>query len=175
MSDPERRDASHESGGLRIRTAEPSDVRLLLDLVRELAEYERMAHEVVATEDLFASALFGPHRPVEAIIAELDGTPVGFAIYFHNFSTFVGRRGLYLEDLFVRPMYRGRGYGEALLAHLARLAVERGCGRFEWSVLDWNEPAIGFYRKLGAVPMHDWTVFRLTGDALDRLAAHAFP
>jgi GNAT superfamily N-acetyltransferase len=161
------------SEALVVRPAEPADCGLVLEFIRELAEFERLAEEVVATEERLAAALFGPHRVAEAIIGEIEGAAVAFALFFHNFSTFQGLAGLYLEDLFVRPAHRGKGHGRRMLAHLARLAVERGCGRFEWAVLDWNESAIGFYRKLGAEPMHDWTVFRLTGDALARLAEQA--
>ena len=155
---------------LTIRSAAAADVPLVLRFIRDLAEYERLPHEVVATEPLLRETLFGPEPGAEVLLAEVDGEPAGFALFFHNFSTFLGRRGLYLEDLFVRPEARGRGVGRALLARLAAIARARGCGRFEWSVLDWNEPAIGFYRALGAVPMSDWTVYRVTGDALDRLA-----
>lgn len=156
---------------ITIRSATADDIPLVLDFIRGLAEYERLAHEMVATEAGLRDALFGPRSDAEVLLAELEGAAAGFALFFHNFSTFLGRRGLYLEDLFVWPRYRGRGVGRALLARLAALALERECGRFEWSVLDWNESAIGFYRALGAVPMDGWTVFRLTGDALDRLAA----
>jgi len=154
-----------------IRPATPADVPRVLAFIQELAEYERMADDVVTTEALLHAALFGDPPAAEVVFAEVHGETVGFALFFHNFSTFVGRRGLYLEDLFVRPSARGHGVGKALLVHLARLAVDRGCGRFEWSVLDWNEPAIRFYRALGAVPMEEWTVFRVSGDALTRLAA----
>lgn len=155
---------------IRVRPAASHDVPLLLALIRELADYERLAHEVVATEAQLAAGLFGPRPAAEAIVAELDGQPVGFALFFQSFSTFLARPGLYLEDLFVRPAHRGRGVGRALFEHVARLAVERGCGRLEWSVLDWNEPAIRFYRQRGATPMSDWTVYRLTGEALRRAA-----
>jgi GNAT superfamily N-acetyltransferase len=138
----------------------------LLALIRELARFERLEHEVVATEDLLAESLFGASRSAEAMIAREGGAAVGFALWFHNFSTFVGRRGLYLEDLYVRPDYRGRGYGRAMLTHLARLAVERGCGRMEWAVLDWNVRAEDFYRSLGAEPKSEWRIFRLAGPAL---------
>ena len=146
---------------------------LVLAFIRELAEYERMAEEVVATEELLGAALFGERPVAEAAIAELDGGPVGFALFFHNFSTFLARPGIYLEDLYVRPAARGRGVGRALLAHLARLALERGCGRLEWAVLDWNEPAIRFYEGIGARQMTEWQIFRLSGEALARLAAPA--
>ena len=156
---------------LRIEPAGEADVPLILGFIRELAEYERMLDKVVATEAGLREQLFGA-RPgaAEVVIARSEGEPVGFALFFHNFSTFLGRRGLYLEDLFVRPASRGKGVGRALLAHLARVALERGCGRLEWSVLDWNEPAIGFYRALGAEPMSEWTVFRLSGEPLAELA-----
>ena len=160
---------------MTIRPATPSDVPLILRFIRELAEYERLAHEVVATEDGLRDTLFGPRPYAEVVIAEEEGEPAGFALFFHNYSTFLGRTGIYLEDLYVRPGMRGRGTGRALLAHLARLAVERGCGRLEWWVLDWNEPAIRFYRSLGARPMDDWTVFRVSGDALQRLAGEGAP
>ena len=155
----------------RIDPAVEADAPLILALIRELAEYEKLADQVTATEADIARALFADPPRAEAVVARLDGEPVGFALFFHNFSTFVGRPGLYLEDLYVRPPHRGRGFGRRLLAHLARIAVERGCGRFEWSVLDWNAPAIAAYRRAGAVPLDEWTVYRLTGAALTRLAA----
>ncbi len=155
---------------LRIRPAVEADVPLVLRFIRELAEYERLLHEVVATEDRLRETLFGVRPAAEVVIAEEAGAPVGFALFFPNYSTFLAQPGIYLEDLYVRPEARGRGAGRALLAHLARLAKERGCGRLEWWVLDWNESAIRFYRSLGAQPMDDWTVFRLTGPDLDRLA-----
>jgi GNAT superfamily N-acetyltransferase len=173
---PNRRPATlarGERGRVTIRPATPADVPLILRFIRELAEYERLAHEVVATEDGLRDTLFGARPYAEVVIAEEGGEPAGFALFFHNYSTFLGRPGIYLEDLYVRPELRGKGTGRALLAHLARLAVERGCGRLEWWVLDWNEPAIRFYRALGAQPMDDWTVFRVTGDALKRLAGGA--
>ena len=155
---------------LRIEAAVLADVPLILGFIRELAEYERMLERVVATEELLREQLFGERPGAEVVIARWEGEPVGFALFFHNFSTFLGRRGLYLEDLFVRPAYRGKGVGRALLSHLARTAVRRGCGRVEWWVLDWNEPSIGFYRALGAEAMSDWTVYRLTGAPLASLA-----
>ena len=155
---------------LVIDPATEHDVPIVLTLIKELAEYERMADQVVATEADMHRALFSEPREAEAIIGRANGEPVGFALFFHSFSTFMGRPGLHLEDLFVRSPYRGRGYGRRLLAHLARLAVARGCARFEWSVLDWNELAITSYRRAGAVPMDEWTEYRLTGDALERLA-----
>jgi GNAT superfamily N-acetyltransferase len=154
-----------------IRPAAASDVPLILRFIRDLAEYERLAHEVVATEDSLRETLFGARPYAEVVIAEDGGEPAGFALFFHNYSTFLAKPGIYLEDLYVRPEMRGRGTGRALLAHLARLAVERGCGRLEWWVLDWNEDAIRFYRSLGARPMEDWTVFRVAGDDLHHLAA----
>ena len=156
---------------LVIRAATKDDVPLVLSLITELAEYEQMADQVVATEADLRRALFGVRPYAEAVIAELGETPVGFALFFHSFSTFLAQPGLYLEDLYVKPDFRGRGVGRRLLAHLARIAKTRGCGRFEWSVLDWNEPAIRSYRRAGATPMDEWTVYRLTGDALDRLAS----
>jgi GNAT superfamily N-acetyltransferase len=155
---------------IEIRPATADDVALIMHFVRELAEFERAADKVVATEPLLHDALFGAHPAAEAAIASLDGKPVGMALFFHNFSTWTGWRGLYLEDLYVTPEARGSGFGKALLQHLAALAVERGCTRFEWSVLDWNEKAIAFYRSMGAEPMEEWTVYRVTGDALAKLA-----
>lgn len=161
------------AGTTRIRPAGEADVPLILRFIRELAEYERLLDEVVATEASLRATLFGPRPAAEVVIAEEDGAPVGFALFFHNYSTFLARPGLYLEDLYVRPEARGRGTGRALLAHLARLARERGCGRLEWWVLDWNESAVRFYRSLGARPMDEWTVFRLTGPDLARLAGES--
>lgn len=158
------------AASLSIEPATPADVGLILSFIRELADYERLLDQVVASEELLREQLFGARPGAEAVIARWQGEPAGFALFFHNFSTFVGRRGLYLEDLFVRPAYRGHGVGRALLAFLARLALARGCGRLEWWVLDWNEPAIGFYRGLGAEAMSDWTVYRLTGEPLRALA-----
>jgi GNAT superfamily N-acetyltransferase len=156
-----------------IRAAAESDVPLILQFIRDLAEYERLSHKVVATEERLRESLFGSPRFAEVIIGEEDGRAVGFALFFHNYSTFLAQPGIYLEDLFVKPEARGRGYGKALLARLAQLAVERGCGRVEWAVLDWNAPSIAFYKALGAEPMDEWTVFRLTGPALDALASAA--
>jgi GNAT superfamily N-acetyltransferase len=153
----------------KIRAALESDASILLALIRELAEYERLLDAVVATEDDLRQSLFGEQRGVEALIAESGGGAAGFAIFFTTFSTFVGRPGLWLEDLYVRPEFRKRGIGLALFRHVAALAVERNCGRMEWSVLDWNEPAIKFYRSLGAVPMSEWTTFRLDAAALRRV------
>jgi GNAT superfamily N-acetyltransferase len=154
----------------RIDAASEADVPVVLQMIRALAEYEKLEHEVVATESAVREALFGDRPYAEAAIGRLDGEAVGFALFFHTFSTFRGAPGLYLEDLFVYPQWRGRGVGQRLLAHVARVAVERGCHRLEWAVLDWNDPAIAFYRRAGARPMDDWTVFRLTGDALRRLS-----
>lgn len=154
---------------MTLRGATPADVSTILALIRELAEYERLSHEVVATEEMLSEHLFGPHPKAEVLLAEIENNPVGFALFFHNFSTFLGRTGIYLEDLYVRPEARGAGIGRALLQQLAKIAVERGCGRLEWSVLDWNEPAIQFYKSLGAKPMEEWTVFRVTGAALESL------
>lgn len=159
-----------DEAGFRIRSATASDVPVVLALIKELAAYERLSHEVVATEDDIHRALFSSRPVAEAVIGEYQGQPVAFALFFHNFSTFRGRPGLYLEDLYVTPEFRRRGLGRRLLIHLARLAVERRCGRMEWSVLDWNDPAIKAYRRIGAVPLDEWTVYRLTGDALERLA-----
>src|SRR5262245_60982008 len=161
---------STTSAPLRIERAEPGDVPLILRFIRDLAEYERLLDQVVASEDVLREQLFGTRPVAEVVIARSGDEPAGFALFFHNFSTFLGRRGLYLEDLFVRPAFRGKGVGQALLAFLARLALERGCGRLEWAVLDWNEPAIGFYQRLGAAPMSDWTTYRLTGEPLRALA-----
>jgi GNAT superfamily N-acetyltransferase len=149
-----------------IRPAEPGDLPLIARFIRDLAEYEKLAHEVRFDEATLAGHLFGSRPMAEVVIGEVGGEPQGFALFFHNFSTFEGRPGLYLEDLFVRPAARGSGLGRALLAHLAALAVERGCARLEWSVLDWNAPAIGFYEKLGARAMSDWTIMRVDGEAL---------
>ena len=157
---------------LSIRPATVEDVPLIAQLIRELAEYERLADAAVATEAGLREQLFGERPAAEVLIAEADGEPAGFALFFHTFSTFLGKRGLYLEDLFVRPDFRGLGLGKHLMAALARIAVQRDCGRFEWSVLDWNEPSIAFYRKLGATGMDEWTVQRLEGDALRALASH---
>jgi len=157
----------------QVRGATEVDVPLILDLIRELAEYEKLSHEVVATEEGLRESLFGERPVAEVLIGEFDGRPAAFALFFHNFSTFLGKPGIYLEDLYVRPDFRGQGIGKAMLVHLAKLAKERGCGRLEWWVLDWNQPAIRFYRSLGAEPMDDWTVYRVTGGALERLAEGA--
>jgi GNAT superfamily N-acetyltransferase len=161
------------SDTITIRPAGREDIPLVLGFIRDLARYERLEHEVTASEAELQEALFGAHRYAEVVFACDGGQPVGFALFFHNFSTFKGRPGIYLEDLFVRPEARGRGIGKRLLAWLARTAVERRCARLEWAVLDWNEPSIGFYRSLGAVAMDEWTTFRLTGEALALLAGSA--
>ena len=155
---------------IHIRPATPADAALILYFVRELAIYERAEHEVVTDEDGIRESIFGPQSTVSALICLLDDKPVGFAVYFFNYSTWLGRRGLFLEDLYVSPEFRGLGAGKALLHHLAREAVAKGCGRFEWNVLDWNTPAIEFYESLGARPQSEWTGYRLTGDALIRFA-----
>jgi hypothetical protein len=156
---------------LRIRPATTADVSVVLALIRELAEYEKLLHEVVATEELVREALFGARPVAECVLACRNGVPVGFALYYYNYSTFIGRAGLYLEDLFVRPEHRGQGIGAALLRHLAGLAVQHGCARMEWAVLDWNKRAIEFYERMGAVGVRDWTVFRVSGAALVRLGS----
>ena len=156
--------------GFTIRQATEADVSVILQFIRGLADYERLAHEVVADEATLRRTLFGERRVAEVLIGYDHEKPVCFALFFHNFSTFLGRPGIYLEDLFVNPDQRGKGFGKAMLAYLAKLAVERECGRLEWSVLDWNEPAINFYKSLGAKPMDEWTIFRVTGDALMQLA-----
>jgi len=153
-----------------IRSATIGDVPIILELIRDLATYERAPHEVTATEEHLTDVLFGEKPAAQVLLAFEGDAPVGFAIFFHNFSTWLGRPGLYLEDLFVKPAHRGKGYGRALLVYLAKIARERGCGRMEWAVLNWNDPAIQFYRKLGAKPMDEWTVFRLTRDGIARLA-----
>ena len=156
--------------GFTIRFAAAEDVSLILQFIKGLADYEKLTHEVTATEELLRDTLFGTRRVAEVLIGDYRGEPVGIALFFHNYSTFLGRPGIYLEDLFVVPTMRGRGFGRALLTYLAKLAKERDCGRVEWAVLDWNEPSIQFYKELGAVPMDNWTVFRLTGEALDAQA-----
>lgn len=161
--------------GLHIRAATPNDVALIHSLILEIAEYEKLRHEVVATADLVRSALFPEHglAIAHALIGEIDGVPQGYALYFFNFSTFMGRPGLYLEDVFVRPAFRGRGLGKALLIALAEIARRRNCARMEWSVLDWNQPAIDFYKSLGARPMDEWTVYRLDEAGIHTLAAQS--
>jgi len=153
-----------------IRPACVEDAPIILELIRDLATYERAPEEVTATEEQLVDVLFGERPAAEVLLAFEGESPVGFALFFHNFSTWLGRPGLYLEDLFVKPKKRGNGYGRALLVELAKIAMERGCGRMEWAVLDWNEPAIKFYHALGARPMDEWTVFRLTRDGIEKLA-----
>jgi GNAT superfamily N-acetyltransferase len=157
-----------EKAAPTLRPARPDDAEALVALIRELAEYEQLLHLVEVTPDALRAQLFGPRPAAEAVMAEVEGRAVGFALFFANFSTFLGRPGLYLEDLFVRPSWRGHGIGKALLQHLGALAVERGCGRFEWSVLDWNAPAIGFYERMGAQLLPEWRICRVSGDALTR-------
>lgn len=161
MNDPTR---------VSLRFATPADVGLIFEFICGLADYEKLAHEVVTDEEGLRQSLFGDRPAAEVVLADFDGEPAGFAIFFHNYSTFLGRPGLYLEDLYVKPDLRGHGIGHALLSRLAAIALERGCGRFEWSVLDWNEPAIRFYENIGAKAMEGWTVFRMTGEALSKLA-----
>lgn len=158
------------SGGLTITIATEGDVAQILAFIKALAEYERLADSVVATEEGLRATLFGPRPYAECVIARWNGEPAGFALFFHNYSTFLGRPGVYLEDLFVKPELRGKGVGRSLLEYLAKVAVDRGCGRLEWSVLDWNEPSIKFYESLGAIAMEEWTIFRLTGGALTKVA-----
>ncbi|NOX95490.1 MAG: GNAT family N-acetyltransferase [Alphaproteobacteria bacterium] len=154
-----------------IREAQPGDEAIILEFIKELASYEKLSHEVIATEDHLKRTLFVSQPKAFALIAEVDGEPVGFALYFFNYSTFIGRHGLYLEDLYVRESMRGGGHGKALLSRLAQIALDNDCGRMDWSVLDWNAPSIAFYKSLGAMAMDEWTVFRLTGEALSNLAA----
>ena len=155
----------------KLRFATKDDAPLILSFIRQLADYEKLAHEVVATEDILKETLFGKRRVAEVIIGEYKKEAVSFALFFHNFSTFLGKPGLYLEDLYIKPEMRGKGLGKIMLSYLAHLAKERDCGRLEWWVLDWNEPSINFYKSLGAKPMDEWTVFRLTGETLNNLAA----
>jgi GNAT superfamily N-acetyltransferase len=157
------------NGELNIRYADEKDIPLILSFIRELAEYEHLSDQVIATEEILKDGLF-IQKKAEVIIGETCDSPVGFALFFHNFSTFLGRPGIYLEDLFVRPEYRGSGYGKSLLKKVAEIAVKRGCGRLEWSCLNWNKPSIEFYLKMQAQPMNDWTVYRVTGEILDQLA-----
>jgi GNAT superfamily N-acetyltransferase len=159
-----------DTAAVRLTPATPADIPLLLQLIRELADYEQLAHDLKATEANLAAALFGPDRIVHAVVATVDGEPAGYMLFLYNFSTFLAQPGIYLEDLFVRPAWRRRGIGRALLVELARIAVGRGCGRIEWSVLNWNEPALRTYQAIGATAMTDWTLERLSGDALTALA-----
>ncbi len=155
---------------IAVRRAQQSDCPLILDFIKQLAHYEKLSDQVVASVDLLQQSLFGEQANAHVLIGEVNGEPRGFALYFYNFSTFLGRKGLYLEDLFVAPDARGVGLGKLLLAQLAQIAVEQNCGRFEWCVLDWNKPAIDFYLSLGAQPLEDWTIFRVTGEAMQQLA-----
>ena len=155
---------------LVIRQARPEDTALILQMIRELADFEKLLDQVVADEAILRQSLFSDPKGPEVLIAEENKKPVGFVLFFHNFSTFLGRKGIYIEDLYVRQEYRGKGYGEAILKEICLLAQKRNCGRVEWWVLDWNERAINFYKKIGAVPMSDWTVFRLTEESIDRLS-----
>ena len=164
-------DVDQTSIRVAIRSAKLDDVPQILAFILELAEYERLAHTVTATEELLRQSLFGPKPAAEALIAAVDGVDVGWTLFFTNFSTFNGLPGIYIEDLYVKPSLRGRGIGKALLKRVATLAVERGCGRVEWAVLDWNEPSIQFYKSLDAKPLDEWTTYRLTGDSLKKLAA----
>lgn len=161
----------HADSMISVRSATVADLSLILGFIRELAEYERLLDQCVASEDLLREHLFGARPVAEVRIGSLDQMPVGFALFFHNFSTFLARPGIYLEDLYVQPHARGKGVGKALLRAVAKLAVERNCGRLEWSVLDWNEPSIQFYKRLGAVPMSEWTAYRVSGDALRKLGS----
>jgi GNAT superfamily N-acetyltransferase len=155
---------------MEIRSAALEDAATIVDLIKGLAEYEKLSHEVVVTEDKIKDTLFGEKKYAECLIAEIEQKPVGFALFFHSYSTFLGKPGLYLEDLFVKPEFRKQGVGKALLRRLAQIAVQRNCGRLEWSVLDWNKPAIDFYMDIGAKPMSEWTVFRLTEDEMKTFA-----
>ena len=162
--------SSTDVPSFQVRAATKADVPVILSFIKKLADYERLSHEVVATEKLLIETLFGRRRTAEVALGYFKREPVGFVLFFHNFSTFLGRPGIYIEDLFVDEAFRQQGFGGALLRHVAKLAKQRNCGRLEWSVLDWNEPAINFYRKLGALPMSEWTVFRVTGEKLTKLA-----
>jgi GNAT superfamily N-acetyltransferase len=155
---------------IRISPATAQDVPQILSFIRKLADYEKLSHAAVATEDHLHEHLFGARPMAEVVLAYWNDVPAGFALFFHNFSTFVGKPGIYLEDLFVEPEFRGHGLGKALLVHLAKIGRDRGCGRLEWSVLNWNEPAIGFYKRIGAVPLNDWTIFRLDAAGIGKLA-----
>lgn len=161
--------------GFALRFAVPADVPLILKFIRDLAQYERLAHECVATEDALITTLFGERPYAEVLLGSYNGTETGFALFYTSYSTFLARPGIYLEDLFVKPEWRGRGFGRALLTQVARIAVERNCGRLEWAVLDWNVDAIRFYERLGALPLSDWTTMRLTGDALEKLGNDGAP
>ncbi|MEW9096609.1 MAG: GNAT family N-acetyltransferase [Clostridiaceae bacterium] len=155
----------------KIRFAKEDDTKLILSFINELAEYEELSNEVIATEETLKESLF-IRKAAEVIIGEYEGIPVGFALFFHNFSTFLGKPGIYLEDLYIRPEMRGKDFGKAMLSFLGKLAIDRDCGRLEWSCLDWNKPSIDFYKSMGAIPMDEWTVYRVTGDALGKLASN---
>jgi len=161
---------STDVSGFQIQAATKADVPVILSFIKKLADYERLSHEVVATEEILQETLFGRRRTAEVALGYFKKQPVGFVLFFHNYSTFIGQPGIYIEDLYVDETFRRRGFGSALLRYVAQLARERRCGRLEWSVLDWNEPAINFYKKLGALPMNEWTVFRMTGEKLKKLA-----
>ena len=161
---------STDVSGFQIQAATRADVPVILSFIKKLADYERLSHEVVATEEILQETLFGRRRTAEVALGYFKKQPVGFVLFFHNYSTFIGQPGIYIEDLYVDETFRRRGFGSALLRYVAQLARERRCGRLEWSVLDWNEPAINFYKKLGALPMNEWTVFRMTGEKLKKLA-----
>jgi len=161
---------STQVNALKIRNTTKEDIPLILQFIKEIAEFEKLSHEVITTEKILMESLFGDKKSAEVVIGEHGDQPVGYAIFFHNFSTFLGKKGLYLEDLFVRPQYRCKGFGKTLLLHLVKIAKERGCGRVEWSVLNWNTPAIEFYESLGAKPMDEWTVYRLDEAAISRLS-----
>lgn len=155
----------------KIRFAEERDTKLILDFIKELADYEKLLNEVVATEEILYDSLF-VRKKAEVVIGEYDGNPVGFALFFHNFSTFIGKPGIYLEDLYIKPQMRGKGLGKIMLSFLGNLAIERNCGRLEWWCIDWNEPSIKFYKEMGAKPMEEWTVYRVDGEALNKLSSN---
>jgi GNAT superfamily N-acetyltransferase len=156
-------------GNLDIKPANVRQVQLILDFIREIAEYEKLVHEVVADKKTLRNTLFGKNKSAEVVIGYCQGKPVGYALFFYNYSSFIGRHGLYIEDIYIKPEHRGKGYGKAFMVYLARIARDKKCGRMEWAVLTWNEPSIKFYKKLGAVSMDDWRIFRLSGDALKKL------
>ncbi|HEY7216865.1 MAG TPA: GNAT family N-acetyltransferase [Candidatus Binatia bacterium] len=166
---------SSDVAGFHIQAATKADVPVIFSFIQKLADYERLSHEVTATEKSLTETLFGRRRTAEVAIGYFKRKPVGFVLFFHNYSTFLGQPGIYIEDLFVDEEFRRRGFGSALLRYVATLATDRSCGRLEWSVLDWNEPAVNFYKKIGAVPMSEWTVFRVTGEKLAKLAAAGIP
>ncbi|MCX6152088.1 MAG: GNAT family N-acetyltransferase [Ignavibacteriales bacterium] len=163
-------ETENQSSKLKIVSARKEDVTIVISFIKQLAEYEKLSNDVTATEELLTKTLFSPGSVAKVLLAYYDDAPAGFAIYFFNFSTFVGKPGLYLEDVFVKPHLRGKGIGKAILVHLAKIAIEKDCGRFEWSVLNWNKPSIEFYKNLGAKPLEEWKVFRLDGKALEKLS-----